>query len=67
MAHSGVGESDKQDECGGAVNPASRTLPSALYEHFLGPAEAARLLRFALEHAERFTPSTLPAQYRVGS
>ncbi len=59
MAHSGVGEGDRHDERGGAVNPTSRTLPSALYENFLGPAESARLLRFALEHAERFTPSTL--------
>lgn len=59
MVHSAGDEGDRHDARGGAVNPASRTLPSALYEHFLGADESARLLRFAIEHQDRFTPSTL--------
>lgn len=59
MAISGTGEGKTHDARGGAVNPASRTLPSALYEDFLGADDAARLLRFALEHQDRFAPSTL--------
>lgn len=59
MAISGTSEGQRHDARGGTVNPASRALPSALYENFLGADDAARLLRFALEHEERFIPSML--------